>query len=286
VNSALLGSVAALAWGGHDFLARFPSRSLGPVNTVLGVTVAGLVVLSAWLLFSGAEIKVVWPALWLPVLTGAFIALATLALFAALALGPISIVCPIAGSYPAFAVLIAMVGGARPSLADWLAIVAVMAGVALVSQSGERMERSGEIAPRQLKVILALAFAASLGFALGATSGQAAAPIFGDAQAVWLARVSGLVIITLLYLLPSVRWQTPGKWLPLLGLMGALDVTALTTVIAAGNLPDPTIATVASSGFGAVTVLLAWMILRERIAPIQLIGIAAIFCGVLALASR
>jgi len=63
-------------------------------------------------------------------------------------------------------------------------------------------------------------------------------------------------------------------------------VTALTTIIAAGNLPDPPIATVTSSGFGAVTVLLAWTILKERIAPIQLAGIATIFCGVVTLASR
>jgi drug/metabolite transporter (DMT)-like permease len=286
VNSALLGSVAALAWGGHDFLARFPSRSLGPVNTVLGVTAAGLVVLSAWLLISGAVIEVVWPALWLPVITGAFFALATLALFAALTLGPISIVCPIAGSYPALAVLFAIADGARPGVTDWLAFAAVTGGVALVSQSGERMERSGEIAPHKLKLVLALAFAASFLFALALTSGQAAVPIFGDAQTAWLARISGLATIGLFYLLPAVRWRAPGKWTPVLGLMGVLDVTALMTIIAAGNLPDPTLATVTSSGFGAITVLLAWMILRERIAPIQLVGIAAIFCGVVTLASR
>src|SRR4030065_642722 len=30
MNSALLGLVAALSWGVHDFLARFPSRAVRP----------------------------------------------------------------------------------------------------------------------------------------------------------------------------------------------------------------------------------------------------------------
>jgi drug/metabolite transporter (DMT)-like permease len=278
--------MAALAWGGHDFLARFPSRSLGPVNTVLGVTAAGLVVLSLWLVVTGATFDIVWPKLWLPAVTGAFFALATLALFTALTIGPISIVCPIAGSYPALAVLFALAHGARPTLADWLAIAAVSAGVALVSQSGGRMEKAGAVAPGKLKSVLLLAFAASLAFAISLTSGQAAVPIFGDAQAAWLARIFGLATIGAFYLRPSPRWEAPGKWLPVLGLMGALDVTALMTIIAAGNLPDPALATVTSSGFGAVTVLLAWIILRERIAPVQLAGIALILGGVAMLAGR
>ena len=100
MNSALLGVVAALSWGVHDFLARFPSRAVGPIPTVLAVTVAGLIAFSAWLLIGGGDIRLEWPQLWLVAVTGIFFTLATLALFTALARGPISIVAPIAGSYP------------------------------------------------------------------------------------------------------------------------------------------------------------------------------------------
>jgi drug/metabolite transporter (DMT)-like permease len=148
------------------------------------------------------------------------------------------------------------------------------------------MEKAGAVAPGKLKLVLLLAFAASFAFAVSLTSGQAAVPVFGDAQAAWLARIFGLATIAAFYLRPSARWEAPGKWLPVLGLMGALDVTALMTIIAAGNLPDPALATVTSSGFGAVTVLLAWIILRERIAPVQLAGIVLIVGGVAALAGR
>lgn len=286
MNSALLGACAALSWGVHDFLARFPSRSIGPVNAVFAVTLSGLILLSLWLLASGTTIDVVWPSLWLTAVTGIFFALATLSLFAALTLGPISIVCPIAGSYPAVAMLFAVAAGARPDVLQWLAIAAVVTGVAAVAQSGGRQGRSGALQPGKLPAVLGLSLLASLAFAISLTSGQFAVPVFGNAQAAWLARVFGLAFIALLYLHPSARWQAPGRWLPLLGLMGGLDVAALTLIVAAGNLADPALATVTSSAFGAVTVLLARVFLKERIAPVQLGGIVLIVGGVAVLASR
>ena len=66
--------------------------------------------------------------------------------------------------------------------------------------------------------------------------------------------------------------------------MGLLDVLALATITAAGNLPSPEFATVVSSAFGAVTVLLARIFLKEPIAPAQLAGMVLIFGGVAVLA--
>lgn len=284
MNAALLGLVAALSWGVHDFLARFPSRAAGPIPTVLAVTVSGLIVLSAWLLIGGATIKIVWPEIWLVAVTGIFFALGTLSLFAALALGPISIVAPIAGSYPALAMMLAVAQGLRPSALQWLAVIGVMAGVLIVSRSGGRYEDSGELPPGKLNTVLRLAFLASLGFAIALTAGQAAVPIFGDVETVWLARLFGLVTIGALYLWRSPGAPLPLRWLPVFGLMGCLDVAALGTIVAAGNLPDPAFATVVSSAFGAVTVLLARAFLKEPIAPAQLAGMALIFGGVVALA--
>jgi drug/metabolite transporter (DMT)-like permease len=284
MNSALFGLMAALSWGVHDFAARFPSRAMGAIPTVLAVTVAGLIVLSAWLLIAGSDVDFKQPELWLVALAGIFFVFATLSLFTALALGPISIVAPIAGSYPAYAMLLALAQGARPSLMQWLAIAAVMTGVLIVSRSGGRYEETGELARGALKGVLALAFLAGLCFAVALTAGQAAVPVFGEVETVWLARCFGLVAIGALY-----GWRAPGapiplRWLPLLGAMGCLDVVAIGTITAAGNLPSPEFATVVSSAFGAVTVVLARIFLKEPIAPAQLAGMVLIFGGVAALA--
>ena len=284
MNAALLGLVAALSWGLHDFLARFPSRAVGPVPTVLAVTFAGLIVLSAWLVIDGGTIEVVWPSLWLVAVTGIVFALATLALFSALALGPISIVAPLAGSYPALAMIFAVAQGTQPSLAQWLAIGAVMAGVVVVSRSGGHHEASGDLPRGKLKIVLGLALLASVCFAVSLTAGQAAAPIFGDVETVWLARCFGLAAIGVLYLARPGKTAIPARWLPVLAMMGVLDVAALGSIVAAGDLPDAAFATVVSSAFGAVTVLLARAILKEKVARLQAAGIVLIFAGVAVLA--
>jgi drug/metabolite transporter (DMT)-like permease len=157
-------------------------------------------------------------------------------------------------------------------------------GVVIVSRSGGRYEATGALPPGTLKTVLGLAFLASFGFAIALTAGQAAVPIFGEVETVWLARLFGLLAIGVLYLWRSPGAPIPVQWLPLLALMGCLDVTALSTITAAGNLPDPEFATVVSSAFGAVTVLLARAFLREPIAPAQLAGMVLIFGGVAALA--
>jgi drug/metabolite transporter (DMT)-like permease len=250
----------------------------------MAVTAAGFLVLSAWLLATGTPLRIVWPSLWLVAASGAILALATLFLFAALALGPISIVAPVAGSYPAFAMLFALAAGNRPDAVEWMAIAAVMLGVAAVAQSGGGA--SAAMKPGALKSVVALSLLASFCFASSVTAGQAAVPIFGEAQSVWLARIFGLLTVALIYLRPSVRWQAPGRWLPVLGLMGALDVIAFLSVVTAGGMPDAALATVTSSAFGAVTVVLARIFLKEQIVPLQLSGIVLIFGGVAVLASR
>ncbi len=285
MSSVLLGLAAALSWGLNDFLARFPSRAVGAVPTVLAVTLAGACFLSLWLLFSGTELRFAWPEIFLPALSGGALALATLALFTALSLGPISLVAPIAGSYPALAMAVAFAQGTRPSVGQWLAVAAVMAGVVLVSRSGHAYEQSGDIAKGKLGTIIILALLASVGFATALVSGQAAVPAFGEVATLWIARLFGLLVIGSIALWRSSLTAVPRSWLPLLALMGALDVAALGTIVAAGAYPDAAFATVVSSAFGAVTVVLARIFLKEAIGPAQLAGMTMIFGGVAVLAA-
>jgi drug/metabolite transporter (DMT)-like permease len=284
MSSVLLGLVTAFSWGVNDFLARFPARTVGPIPTVLVVTFSGLIFISAWLLISGEAISFSWPQLWLPAASGMLFALSTLSLFAAFALGPISLVAPIAASYPAIAMIFAVAQGARPSVLQWSAVAAVMAGVAIVSTSGRNYRDSGHIAAGQLKTILALAFGASVCSAVAQSCGQAAALTFGDVPALWLSRIFGLVTIGAIYLAQRPRAELAKGWLPLLGLMGALDAAGLGSIFAAGNLPDPAFAVVASSAFSAVAVILARAVLKEPIGPVQLLGMVLIFAGLAGLA--
>jgi drug/metabolite transporter (DMT)-like permease len=288
MNPALLGVVAALSWGTHDFAARFPSRDIGPRHAVFGVTLAGFVWLSLWLAATGSMPSLHWATLWLPALTGISFALATIWLFAALTAGPIAVVAPIVGAYPAYAVAFALIMGSRPSAMDWAAMAAVVLGVILVARQGENRGEAAtaEVSPQSVTRAraLAYAFAAGLGFACSLTAGQFAAPHYGEIETTWLARIFGLATVTLLCLTGpgggAARLGRYGRWWILLAVMGLLDSLALTAVVTAGHQPDAEIATVTSSAFGAVTVILARLFLKEAVAPMQWGGMVLIFAGV------
>jgi drug/metabolite transporter (DMT)-like permease len=288
MNPALLGVIAALSWGTHDFAARFPSRDIGPRHAVFGVTLAGFVWLSLWLAATGTAPALVLDRLWLPALSGISFAFATIWLFAALTAGPIAVVAPIVGAYPTYAVAFALILGSRPTATDWAAMAAVVLGVILVARQGENR---GETAPADVSPqgagrarTLGYAFAAGLGFACSLTAGQYAAPHYGEIEGTWLARIFGLAAVTLLCLTGpdggAARLGRYGRWWILLAVMGLLDSLALTAVIAAGHQPNAEIATVTSSAFGAVTVILARLFLKEAVAPMQWGGIVLIFAGV------
>jgi len=290
MNPALLGLTAALAWGVHDFAARFPSREIGATHAVFGVTLAGLLWLSAWLIAAGAAPALHPQHLWLPALTGVSFVLATIWLFAAIAAGPIAVVAPIIGAFPIYAVAFAAIMGARPTVLEWSAMTAVVLGVAAVARKGGDAPQDGATGGGRASIpTLIYAFLSGLGFACALTAGQYAAPIYGEVEAIWLARVFGLIAVTVICLARrpggAVRIFRYGRWWILLAVMGLLDSFALVAVVLAGHQPQAEIATVAASSFGAVTVILARIFLKETVTAVQWSGIALIFGGVAVLSA-
>jgi drug/metabolite transporter (DMT)-like permease len=65
--------------------------------------------------------------------------------------------------------------------------------------------------------------------------------------------------------------------LPVLTAQGALDTAGYLFLLLGSAGTHPEIAAVAGSTFGAVTTLLAWLVLRERINLVQGFGIALVF---------
>jgi drug/metabolite transporter (DMT)-like permease len=90
------------------------------------------------------------------------------------------------------------------------------------------------------------------------------------------------VIAVLMFRVRGPRLPPRGQ-LGILGLMGLLDALALGLVTAAGGLNHAEYASVASSLFGVLTVLLAAWFLKEHVRPVQWLGIACVFGGLAAL---
>ena len=278
MNSALLGLVAAVTWGIHDFIGRFASRANGQLITTLGLSLSGLIVLSVIGTWQGTSLPSQSDDIVLCAIAGGAYALATLSLLAAYRIGSMSIVSPIAGSYPAIAVCFGFLTGSRPGLYAWLAIAAVIAGTFLVSRAGKSHEEAGHIEKGQLGQVLILSIATSVFFAASLIAGQVAAPANGEFEVTWLARVFAVAIILPFFAMRSMRGTAPFKWWPALIIMGLLDTVAMLSVFAAGKLTLPELAIVLGGSFGAIVTLLAWVLLKEPVTRIQWFGIAMI-CG-------
>ena len=279
MNSALLGLIAATAWGFHDFIGRFASRATGQLVTTLGLSLSGFIILTIYAWIYGIAFPSDATGLWLCATAGITYALATLCLFSAYRIGSMSIVSPIAGSYPAIAVVFGLVTGSRPSLNAWLAIAAVIGGTLLVSYVGKSHEQSGHIQKGKLLQVLAFAIATAVFFAASLIAGQVAAPTTGEFEVTWLARVFAIAAVMPFFAFKSMHGKAPLKWWPALILMGLLDTIAMFSVFAAGKYVMPEMAIVIGGSFGAIVTLLAWIILKEPVNRLQWLGIALICCG-------
>lgn len=283
MDPALWGAITATSWGTADFISRFTGRAMGTTVALFGMlTISGL----ALTLFVWRDIgAIAWDPVGGPLvlMTGVGITAATLLLYCGMARGPVTVVAPIASSYPAVALAIAFVLGARPSAVHWAAMAAVVAGVVVVARASDRSdggEAVGEFAPDHVRKSVWIALGASFGLAVASMAAQGASVVYGEFPTIWMARWIGIFC-----LLPALAGRgrvprLPVRWLPLLAFQGLLDSTAYIALVLPAGDPGAEIAVVVASGFGAVTVLLARLLLREPVTWAQWGGIAAIIGGV------
>lgn len=278
---ALLGLMAALAWACHDFMGRFSSRAIGQTNTTFGVMLAGMIALTL-ILAAGEDLPglALDETMTLPIAAGIAYAAATLLLFTGYRIGSLSIVSPLAGSYPALNVAWNFAMGSRPSLYAWAGMAAVMAGTLLVSMVTADHEKTGHIERGSSLAVVGVSLAAALCFSLAVGTGQLAAADHGEFEATWFARIAAVATVAVVLLAPRLRSRAPVRWWPVVAVMGLLDTTAMLAVFKAGQLPAAEIATVTASSFGGVVGLLGWLFLREPVGTVHWLGIAFIVAGV------
>jgi drug/metabolite transporter (DMT)-like permease len=279
MNPVLIGTIAALCWGTLDFLAGQTSRAIGSVRTTAAVTIAGLVLLSAWLAAAGGFPDLTSNELWLPAVAGAGYALATVCLFAAISLGPVSLAVPIVMAYPATMVAAASLMGRVPGSLQLALIAMIMTGVVIAAWA-EAENAGGPIPWRRRKTTIGLAILSHLTFLFAVFAGQKAAAIFGEIQSVWMSRLAGCLIMAPFLFTKTKSAPIDKRLWALLAFMGGLDVGALSLLFAAGRSDHPELAVVCASASGAVTVILARIVSRERILPLRWLGIAMTFAGI------
>lgn len=272
------GLTAALIWAVHDLLARKLSQGAALLPIITPVLIAGCAVLAPVALVYGDWAAMTGSAVAISVVYGLAYALAGGALYKAFSLAPVRLVSPVIGAYPMLSLIVASAQGQPVTPADWLAVAAIVTGIAIVAIAARDDAPEGYAATPT--VALGWAVLSAVGFASTFALGQEATRQGAELPVMLIGRLVALAAILAIAVgrRSSVRPARGQGWL--LALMGIFDAVALGLVTAAGSLPRAEYASVTSSLFGVLTVLLASWVLKERVRLVQWLGIAAVFSGI------
>jgi drug/metabolite transporter (DMT)-like permease len=284
-NGVLLGVATAVAWGSADFLARFATRTVGSVRALLGMQSWGFIFVTILLLFSrdwghlfdGSGFA---PWAW-GISAGAINTLAMLALYRAFEIGKLSLVGPVSASYPALTLIFSLSSGERLSALRIAGIIAAMVGVLLVA-AGEKKSGQSQHSHTSGLAGLGWAILAALGFGiLFWLLGIRILPRTGTLASLWLIRLTGVAVSLAIVIARKIPLRSPNRRTAVqLYTMGFFDSSGFAFSNLGMRLEQVAVISVLGSLYGAVTVAFAALFLKERIAPLQWTGIAAIFVGV------
>jgi drug/metabolite transporter (DMT)-like permease len=280
---AILGFVSAVVYGASDFFGGLASRRMSALlASFLGFAVAFVVTAVAV-----AIERPVWSgeAVVLGAIAGIVGSIGTAALYACLAVGPMSVLSP--GVAAIYAVLPAVVGillGERfPPIGYAALVVVIVAGILLAAspESGKASRPSGRA--------LLYAATAGVGFAayiiaIDATPAESGLiPLFVDL-------ISGGGLFAIALLVRRIR-NGPGELAAIRDRTATLQALAAGALLVTGNillviglhLGDLAVMGVLNSLYPLGTVILAIVLLKERLTPVQGIGIVLAIAGAVTL---
>ncbi len=280
ISPEMFGVLSALSLGSADFIARYTSKEFGEKLALLATFIVTLLVIYPF--FAGENMEIVWSGRGglVLILYGVMMTITMLLLYLSLARGPINIVAPIVAAHPVFVVLFAVLLGSRPGLIQWLLMCGIIFSIVLVIMGADIPEdQPGQSAPIKgyHKKSILIALGASVSYAVMVVSGQHATPLFGPAGVLWMGHVIALAVLMLI-IARTTTLVLPGKfWGGMLVIQGGLNAAGFLFLLLGSQSAFPEVTAVISSEFSVVTILLAWIILRERMKLVQFLGVTLLF---------
>jgi drug/metabolite transporter (DMT)-like permease len=201
------------------------------------------------------------------------------AFYKALSLGTMSVVSPIAACSAVVPFGVSLATGERPSGVAVAGAVVALAGAVLASAE----ERRSESPERARAVVLAVVAAAALGLfvyflGLGSREGDAFSTLLG-------ARVGSLSVLVALALSRRATVRVPARSVVPVAAVGLTDVGANALFAFASGHGLLALVSVLGSLYPVVTLLLAHVLLHERLTRGQQAGVAIALAGVVAIAA-
>ena len=270
--TVILGLLAALSLGTSDFLGGLASRRANPVVVTAASSLAGfLMAFVAGLVVVGevSVVDVAWGAL-----GGVALGAGLVSLYAGYARTRVGIAAPVAGvGAAALPVMVeSLLGGDALSPTAITGVLLGLAAIGLVSIA--RSEQQGTVGG---SVLYGLGGAAGIGtfFLCLAYSGEDSGlwPIVA-------ARASGFAVLAVIIVANrNVPSTSRGVWLHVIGI-AALVTAGNALFLTATRVGSTSVAAVITALFPAVTVFWAWVVFRERLRRVQVLGLGVALVAV------
>lgn len=287
----LLGLTAAIGWGVSDLCARFASRRIGAYRTLMLMQPFGAAAITIYFLATSE-----WPHFhalgWRPfafaAVAGLLNTVSSLALYYAFEIGTMSVAAPVSSAYPALTVTLALLSGERLDAKRAVGLAVIFCGVVLAaltfSSSKPKTAASTQRSASETHVARGAGWAivAAIGYGLMFWwLGFHVVREMGGPTSVWVVRIT--TCLALIFAAAptgsSIALPRGSVWW-LLVVEGIVDTTAFIAANSGMQMGHVSVVTVLSSLYGAVTVLLGTIFVRERIAHSQWCGIVLIFAGI------
>ena len=272
--SILFGLTSALTWGAGDFTGGLAARRTGAYRAVFYGEAIGLLLLLMAVVATPQPLPDAKSIL-LSIAAGGLGTTGLLLLYSAMAQGKMSIAGPVSALLAAaLPVIVGMITDGFPGYLTFLGFGLALAAIWLVSQSEDGVKDIfTHLSDLRLPLLAGVGFGLYFILMNAATREATLWPMV-------YSRGAGLLAMALFIIVRRDSFVTVRAAWPVMILNGILDVSGNFFYILAGQTGRLDISAVLSSLFPGSTVILAWIILKERLTRTQWLGI---LCALIAI---
>lgn len=282
-RKVLYGLLAALGWGTADLAAAISGRRIGSYLTAGIAQVTSLVVLLALALVLGQHFHARSSEAAVLLANGVLAAVAYIALYKSLEMGPVALVSPIVAAYAAISILLAMIFLHESMSGVAVAGATVTLGGAALTSTDIRLLRSGR---RLFGGGVPWAFASMLLFGVATFIVGQYSQRIGWYSASLLSRLGNVAgVLAFVFLVRrSIPTRPHPKGVAVAALVGIADIAGVVTYARGAQLGLITVVSAASAAFILIPIAGGLVMFRERPAASQMAGVALVGLGLILLA--
>lgn len=286
--SVFWGLLGAVLIGTSDCIARVTAQRVSSTVLFLFIMGLSLIALSLWQVPRQGLPPwdtYAWTA---SAFSGVLNLVALFFLYKALARGPVTVASPAASTFAVLLVVLNAIAGEPWSPWQLLAVAIVFLGVSQLARHSSSAAEDRDYDSAWLRVTALYGLAAAAAVTLRMFLAQEAGASIGAINALWLNRffaVLGVLVLLLWHFFRHVKLQWPkGRLLKLVLIQTFLETTALAAFLIGSTGDGRVGAAIGFSAFSAITAVVAWIWLGERIGLRRGIWMLVVGAGV-ALAS-